>query len=254
MEGDGNVQSALYQARRKEANGARTVVPVFATSRSHDLQRRDRLLHYEGDVDIKQGTERITGGVADVYLLKETYEVERTSRSARRRHAARPQGHGRLGAVHAADETVVLTGNPAHVEDAEKGTSESNRMTVYLREDRVVSDGGGDPAPVHRAASARRTRLKAVTSDRVRSDKLRVAIFNVARPLTSSAALSRHLNVTPSLHSLLLIEEWQTEQIIGGGGRGEAGDGARRVDRRAPSGEALAAFDLVKILRASARG
>ncbi len=34
----------------------------------------------------------------------------------------------------------MLTGNPARVEDAEKGTSESKRLTVYLREDRVVSD------------------------------------------------------------------------------------------------------------------
>jgi len=36
----------------------------------------------------------------------------------------------------------VLTGNPAHAEVAEKATSESRRMIVYLRDNRVISDGG----------------------------------------------------------------------------------------------------------------
>lgn len=146
MDAEGNVQSALYQARRREPNGARTVVPVFATSRSMTYTDANRLIHYEGDVDIKQGTERMTGGVADVYLMKETYEVERTV-AQRDVVVTQPgrRGTGDWAQYTAADETVVLTGNPAHVEDAEKGTSESRRMTVYLREDRVVSDGGGEP-------------------------------------------------------------------------------------------------------------
>ena len=37
-----------------------------------------------------------------------------------------------------------MTGSPARVEDETQGTSESRRLTVYLRENRVVSDGGGD--------------------------------------------------------------------------------------------------------------
>jgi LPS export ABC transporter protein LptC len=146
MDADGNVQSALYQARRREANGNKTIVPVFASSRGLTYTDGDRLLHYETDVDIRQGTERITGGVADVYLLKDTYEVERTV-AQRDVVVTQPgrKGTGDWAQYTAADETVVLTGNPAHVEDAEKGTSESRRMTVYLREDRVVSDGGGEP-------------------------------------------------------------------------------------------------------------
>jgi LPS export ABC transporter protein LptC len=143
MDGEGNVQSALYQARRKEANGNRVVVPVFATSQTISYTDADRLLHYERDVDIRQGTERITGGVADVYLLKDTYEVERTI-AQREVVVTQPgrRGTGDWAQYTAADETVLLTGNPAHVEDAEQGASESRRMTVYLRENRVVSDGG----------------------------------------------------------------------------------------------------------------
>ncbi|HWS85756.1 MAG TPA: LPS export ABC transporter periplasmic protein LptC [Pyrinomonadaceae bacterium] len=146
MEGDGNVQSALYQARRKAADGSREVVPVFATSRSMTYDDVTRLLHYAGNVDIRQGTERITSEVSDVYLLKDSYEVERTV-SQRSVVVTQPgrRGTGDRGEYTAADEVVVLTGNPARVEDAEKGTSESKRLTVYLRESRVVSDSGPSP-------------------------------------------------------------------------------------------------------------
>jgi lipopolysaccharide export system protein LptA len=146
MEGDGNVQSALYQARRSEAGGERTVVPVFATSRSMTYSDAERLLHYAGEVDIRQGNDRITSEVSDVYLQKETYEVERTV-SQRSVVVTQPgrRGTGDRGEYTAADEVVVLTGNPARVEDAEKGSSESKRLTVYLRENRVVSDGGPSP-------------------------------------------------------------------------------------------------------------
>jgi LPS export ABC transporter protein LptC len=146
MEGDGNVQSALYQARRKAANGEREIVPVFATSRSMTYNDAERLLHYAGEVDIRQGTERITSEVSDVYLQKDNYEVERTI-SQRSVVVTQPgrKGMGDWGEYTAADETVVLTGKPARVEDAEKGTSESNRMVVYLRENRVVSDAGESP-------------------------------------------------------------------------------------------------------------
>lgn len=143
MEGEGGVQSALYQARRKEASGARAVVPVFATSTRMFYSEPDRLLHYEGGVDIKQGTERITSGAADVFLAAETYEAERTV-AERDVVVTQPgrRGTGDWAQYTAADETVVLTGNPARVEDAERGSSESRRLTVHLRDDRVVSDGG----------------------------------------------------------------------------------------------------------------
>lgn len=143
MEGDGNVQSVLYQARKKEANGERVVVPVFAASRSMTYSDAERLLHYAGEVDIRQGDDRITSEVSDVYLQKGNYEVERTV-SQRSVVVTQPgrRGTGDRSEYTAADEVVVLTGTPARVEDAEKGSSESNRLTVYLRESRVISDSG----------------------------------------------------------------------------------------------------------------
>jgi lipopolysaccharide export system protein LptA len=144
MEGFGDVQSALYQARRREPNGARSIVPVLASSERMSFSDAERLLRYAGRVDIKQGTERITSGMADVHLSAGTYEVERTV-AQQNVVVTQPgrRGAGDWAQYTAADETVVLTGNPARVEDAEQGASESRRMIVYLRESRVVSDGGG---------------------------------------------------------------------------------------------------------------
>jgi len=39
-----------------------------------------------------------------------------------------------------ADEVAILKGNPAKVEDAEKGSTQGGRLTVYMRDGRVIAD------------------------------------------------------------------------------------------------------------------
>lgn len=140
MEGRGRVQSALYQARQKTGN-VTTVVPVIATAEFMRYSDPERLLHYENNVDIKQGTDRMSGGVADVYLQKDTNEVERTI-AQRNVVLVQPgrRGTGDWCQYTAADEVAILKGNPAHVEDAEQGTTDGNRITMYRRDNRVVVD------------------------------------------------------------------------------------------------------------------
>ena len=159
MDAEGRVESALYNARRKEASGERVVVPVFATAARMSYSDPERLLHYEEEVDIKQGTERITAGVADVYLAKETYEAERTI-AQRDVVVTQPgrRGTGDWAQYTAADETVVLTGDPARVEDAEKGRSESRRMIVHLRDNSVTSDAGPGKQATGRVRSTHKIR------------------------------------------------------------------------------------------------
>jgi lipopolysaccharide export system protein LptA len=98
-------------------------------------------------VDIKQGTERITSEVSDVFLTKDqTNEVERTV-AERNVVVTQPgkRGTGDRGEYVAADETVTLTGAPARVEDTEQGMTEGRRIVVYLRENRSVSDTAATP-------------------------------------------------------------------------------------------------------------
>ena len=154
MEGVGHVQSALYQVRRKSANGGSEVVPALATANSMFYSEDERVLHYEGQVDIKQDTDRIRSAVANVYLLKGVGEVEKTI-AERDVIVTQPgrQGTGNWAQYTVADETVVLKGSPARVEDAEQGTTEGSRLTVYLRESRVVSDDTRGPQSPGRVRS-----------------------------------------------------------------------------------------------------
>ena len=148
MDARGHVQSALYQAKQKTGNTT-DVVPVFATAEYMRYSDPDRLLHYETNVDIKQGTDRMTGGVADVYLQKDVNEVDHTI-AQRNVTIVQPgrRGTGDWCQYTTADEVAVLKGNPAHVEDVEQGTTDGNRLTMYRRENRVVvDDSRGSQSP-----------------------------------------------------------------------------------------------------------
>jgi LPS export ABC transporter protein LptC/lipopolysaccharide transport protein LptA len=145
MDGNGRVQSELYNARRKTA-GAHSTVPVFASSDSISYSEANRTLHYEGNVDIRQSTDRLTSSVADVYLLKDSNAVEKTI-AQRNVVLTQPNRKGVADWMQytTADEVAVLKGNPARVEDMEKGSSEGGRLTVYMRDGRVIADDARGP-------------------------------------------------------------------------------------------------------------
>lgn len=140
FDAEGGVQSLLYDVKRKE-NGKETTVPVSASSTSMTYMRDSRLLRYVDAVDIRQGTDRITGGKADVYL-DEKNELSRTE-VEKNVIVTQPKRRatGDFASYTAANEVVVLRGNPARVEDAVQGTSQGGQMTVYLRENRVNTEG-----------------------------------------------------------------------------------------------------------------
>jgi LPS export ABC transporter protein LptC len=140
MDADGHVQSQIYNARRR-VDGASSTVPVFATAESMSYSDPNRTLHYENDVDIRQGPDRLTSAVADIYLLKDSSEVEKTI-AQRNVVLTQPnrKASGDWVQYTSADEVAVLKGNPARVEDLEKGSTEGNRLTLYTRDGRVVAD------------------------------------------------------------------------------------------------------------------
>jgi lipopolysaccharide export system protein LptA len=148
MEASGRVQTALYNSRR-QGQKANEIVPVFATSNWMNYSDASRLLHYEGDVDIRQGTDRITSGRADVQLSQNTSEMEKTV-AEQNVVLTQPnrRGTGDWVQYTTADEVVVLRGNPARVEDAAQGSTEGGRLTVYVRDGRVtVDDPRGTQSP-----------------------------------------------------------------------------------------------------------
>jgi lipopolysaccharide export system protein LptA len=158
MDANGRVQSQIYNARRKTEGGVSTV-PVFATGDSMFYSDPNRILHYEGNVDIRQATDRVTSEVADVYLLKDSSEVEKTiaQRSVVLTQPNR-KGTGDWVQYTSADEVAVLKGNPARVEDAEKGSTEGNRLTVYMRDGRVIADDVRGPESPGRVRSTHKVK------------------------------------------------------------------------------------------------
>ncbi len=153
MTASGRVQTALYNAKRKE-KGTTSLVPVFAASELLIYSDPDRTLHYETNVDIRQAPDRIECGVADIYLQKDTNEVERTI-AQKNVVMTQPnrKGIGDWMQYTTADEVAVLKGNPARVDDSEQGSTEGGRLTVYTRENKVIADDVRGPQSAGRVRS-----------------------------------------------------------------------------------------------------
>ena len=158
MEAAGHVQTTIYNARRRVENN-NTVVPVFAAADSMFYSDPDRTIHYEGNVDIKQGSDRLTGGVADVYLNKENNEMEKTI-AQRDVVLTQPnrKGTGDWVEYTTANDIAILKGNPARVDDVEQGNTEGNRLTLSVRDGKVTADDARGPLSPGRVRSTHKIR------------------------------------------------------------------------------------------------
>jgi lipopolysaccharide export system protein LptA len=155
MEASGHVQTTIYNSKQRGENN----VPVFAAADSMFYSDPDRTIHYEGNVDIKQGTDRLTSGVADVYLAKETNEMEKTI-AQRDVVLTQPnrKGTGDWVEYTAANEVAVLKGNPARVNDVEQGNTEGGRLTLSVRDGKVTADDVRGPLSPGRVRSTHKIR------------------------------------------------------------------------------------------------
>jgi LPS export ABC transporter protein LptC/lipopolysaccharide transport protein LptA len=155
----GNVESALYQARRETSPGKQEVVPGFATADKMTYSDADRKVHYEGGVKARQGTDRIEAAVADVYLQKDVNEVDHINAEGNV-VLTQPgrRGVGEKLAYTADDGRAVLTGKTARVDDVEKGATMGSQLTFYSRDDRILVEnqqGTGRVRSTHRLTKSK---------------------------------------------------------------------------------------------------
>ncbi|MEO8649854.1 MAG: LptA/OstA family protein, partial [Acidobacteriota bacterium] len=137
---EGNVQSLLYNAKRKE-NGKETTVPVYAASQKMQYDRDGRVLKYDTSVDLRQGTDRISAGSATI-SLSSGGDVEKTlveNNVVITQPGRKAQGD--FAQFLASDESVTLRGSPARVEDAQNGSSQGAQLTMNLRDNKIESEG-----------------------------------------------------------------------------------------------------------------
>jgi len=158
MEAGGHVQTTIYNAKHSVDNNT-TVVPVFASADSMFYSDPDRTIHYAGNVDIKQGTDRLTSGVADVYLAKENNEMEKTiaQRNVVLTQPSR-KASGDWVEYTTANEVAILKGNPARVEDVEQGDTQGSRLTLSVRDGKVTADDVRGPLSPGRVRSTHKIR------------------------------------------------------------------------------------------------
>ena len=103
--------------------------------------RDTRVIQYRENVDIRQGTDRITSGSADVYL-SENNELSRTV--AENNVVITQPGRRATGnwvQYTSSDEIAVIRGEPASVSDTISGGSQGGEITFNMRENKVISEG-----------------------------------------------------------------------------------------------------------------
>ena len=115
--------------------------PVFVTSDRFSYLDETRVIRYEGNVDIKQGADRINSDSAEIFLNKQNELIKAIVSGNVKISQPNRRGTGEYAEYVAASEVIILRGSPARVEDAEQGELQGAQMTLYMRENRFIGEG-----------------------------------------------------------------------------------------------------------------
>jgi len=150
----GHVESALYTIERETSPGKRETVPAFATAEHMTYSDERRLVHYEGHVKSRQGTDRIEADRVDTFLKQDTSEVDHLVATGSV-DMTQPGRHG-VGdklTYTSDDGRAVLVGANARVDDEETGSVMGSELTFYNGDDKISVDnqrGTGRVRSIHR--------------------------------------------------------------------------------------------------------
>lgn len=157
MDAEGKVQSLLYNV--KQSSGGKSVnQPASAASDKMIYQDQNKTLRYESNVDIRQGSDRITSGVAEIYLDENNQAKQFIVEKAVVITQPNRRATGTWAQYTVSDEVMILRGNPATVADAEQGASQGSQMTVSMRDNRVTNQGSTKPSQPGRIRSVYKTK------------------------------------------------------------------------------------------------
>lgn len=149
----GKVESALYTTKREATEGSE-MVPGFATADRMTYSDKDRLVHYDGNVKSRQGTDRLDADEIDVYLQKETNEVDKLIAKGKvMMEQPGRRGDGDHLVYTSADGRAILTGKSARIVDSEQGTVMGTELTFYSLDDTILvqnREGTGRVRSTHR--------------------------------------------------------------------------------------------------------
>ncbi|HNQ13978.1 MAG TPA: LPS export ABC transporter periplasmic protein LptC [Pyrinomonadaceae bacterium] len=149
FQASGKVQSVIYDARSSD----RKNVPVFAAAQQMSYARATRILRYEDSVDIRQATDRVTGGIAVIQLDEKNDMSQTTIENNVVITQPKRRATGTWAQYTNDSDVAILRGNPAVVEDAENGSTQGAQLTMFRRENRVVTESKTSPNSAGRIRS-----------------------------------------------------------------------------------------------------
>lgn len=131
---EGFVQTSIYKVRKEDKEQ-----PVFVSSDSLIYTDERRLARYDGNVDVRQGSDRINSNSAEIFLSERNELVKAVVSGSVRITQPNRQALGDYAEYEA--ETVILRGSPAIVVDMQQGELRGAQMIVNLKDNRVTSNG-----------------------------------------------------------------------------------------------------------------
>jgi len=153
MTAEGNVQSLLYSVKHREA-GKESNLPVFASSQRMTYDGDSRTVRYERDFDMRQGTDRISGGTAVLNLNEKNEVIASNFETGVVIAQPNRKAFASTAQYTSNDERVVLRGNPARVEDTEQGTSQGAELVMLMNDNRIFGVGKTPSNPAGRVRSS----------------------------------------------------------------------------------------------------
>jgi lipopolysaccharide transport protein LptA/LPS export ABC transporter protein LptC len=159
MIASGQVQSALYSAKRKSSDGKVENVPAFAWADRMVYSDADRHIRYEGNVRARQGGDQIQAEIVDAYLKPDVNQLDRLTAEGKviMIEPGRKASADKLS-YNSEEDRIVLIGNMARVEDQEKGTITGAQLTFSSGGDRISAEnrsGIGRVKSTHRLTKKR---------------------------------------------------------------------------------------------------
>jgi len=141
----GQAQSAYYQLEREVQPGRKERIPVFASAERIRYLDQQRRTFYEGSVRLRQGGDSLEAATAEALLdadhqLVEILATDRVVLSQPDRLA-----RGERILYRAREETAILTGRPAVLEDRSRQVlTQSEKLTLDMRGATIQASHDGD--------------------------------------------------------------------------------------------------------------
>jgi LPS export ABC transporter protein LptC/lipopolysaccharide transport protein LptA len=147
----GGVQSLLYDVRK--SSGSDPSIPVFAAASMMRYDGNARIIRYENGVDIRQGTDRMSGGNAIIQLNERNEMVQANVDSNVTLAQTGRKASADSLLYTSADDRLLLRGRPARIEDKDRGSSQGEELTLYLSDNRMTGEGRSKTNPTGRVRS-----------------------------------------------------------------------------------------------------